>query len=304
MRKLSFFFAFALSFLAVYADKDIKFYMNTGEIKCVAMERVSKVLFDEVADKVAINIDDGTEYISLSLLDSIKYGVLPSFVDVKYSDAAVVVENPFAFDSVAVGITGAKVTVNSSTSREVIYNLRGESSDGAFKIYSNKKYVLNLAGINLTNKTGAAINSQCKKQGKIVLADATVNSLADGSAYASLSKEDEKGTLFSEGQLCFEGTGVLNVSSLYKHAVCSDDYIAFNGGSINVIGAAGDAVHVNDSLIISGGMLNLVADGDGIDCDGVVNISGGSVKITLAGDASNVGVTAFCKGFFGERDKW
>lgn len=56
--------------------------------------------------------------------------------------------------------------------------------------------------------------------------------------------EDQKSTLFSEGQLEFSGKGILTVKSNLKHAICSDDYIDIQGGSITVSGALKDRIHV------------------------------------------------------------
>ena len=43
-------------------------------------------------------------------------------------------------------------------------------------------------------------------------------------------------------------------------------------------------MHVNDSVIVKGGTLLLGAQGDGIDCDGIVKLLGGKVEITTPGE--------------------
>ena len=134
-------FAFMISLLsvaAVYADKDIKFFMNSGEVKCVAQERIDSISFNEEADEVIVALNGRSELLQLSAIDSIKYGTLPSAVNICYQGEKAVVENPFAFDSVAVEITGAKVTVVSATSKEIDYTLQGSSDDGCFKLYGEK----------------------------------------------------------------------------------------------------------------------------------------------------------------------
>ncbi len=281
-------FAFMISLLsvaAVYADKDIKFFMNSGEVKCVAQERIDSISFNEEADEVIVALNGRSELLQLSAIDSIKYGTLLSAVNICYQDEKAVVENPFAFDSVAVEITGAKVTVVSATSKEIDYTLQGCSDDGCFKLYGEKKYNIYLNGITLTNGTGAAINSQCGKRGRLFIADGTVNTLSDAASYSTPDGEDEKGALFSEGQLIFEGgSGELVINGNHKHAICSDDYVEVRGGTIKVPRAVSDALHVNDSVIVTGGTLDLTAKSDGIDCDGMIRLLGGSVSVTAASD--------------------
>lgn len=277
--------AMLLSAVMVYADKDIKFFMNTGEIKCVAQERVDSIVFDEDAGKVTVTLHDGSGILDMAEIDSIKYGILPPTVEVIYMNEKAIVENPFAFDSVAVEIDGAKVVVMSSTLREIGYTLHGCSGDGCFKLYGLKKYNLYLNGVELTNGSGAAINSQCGKRGRIFVADGTVNRLADSSSYSTVSGEDEKASFFSEGQLIFEGgSGKLIINGNCKHAICSDDYVEVRGGNIIVESAESDALHVNDSVIVLGGLMDFKAGGDGIDCDGVIRLHGGKVVVMAEND--------------------
>ena len=253
-----------LSAIVASADKDVKFYMSNGEVKC---------LFDRSAD------------VQLSAIDSIAYGILPSAVTVTYNGDRAVVENPFAFDSLEVAVDGARVIVRSRKYTEVDYVLQGGSNDGCFKLYCLKKYNVYLNGLTLTNASGAPINCQSGKRGRFFIVDGTQNTLSDAAAYSFTPGEDEKGALFSEGQIIFEGgSGELVVSGKYKHAICSDDYVELRGGTVRVSDAVGDAMHVNDSVIVTGGTLALESRGDGIDCDGIVRLLGGTVTVTASGD--------------------
>ena len=285
MKRCFFVIISLLSAIVARADKDVKFYMNNGEVKCVAMERVDSIAFDEKADVMRVTLFDScSAEVKFSAVDSIGYGELPSAVTVTYLGGRAIVENPFAFDSVAVNVDGAKVTVTSQTSKEVDYRLRGASDNGCFKIYGSRKYNLYLDGVSLVNAGGAAINSQCKKRARVFVNKGTVNTLTDAAKYTTVSGEDEKGTIFSEGQLIFDGDGRLVVNGLYKHAICSDDYVEFRGALLEVAKAAGDAVHANDSVLVKGGTLLLNSQGDGIDCDGIVRMLGGDVTVTASGD--------------------
>ena len=241
MKRAFFVITFFLSVIIARADKDVKFYMNNGEVKCVATERVDSISFDEDADILRVTLFDRSADIQLSSVDSIAYGTLPSAVNVIYLGDRAVVENPFAFDSLEVAVAGAKVVVKCRKQQEVDYVLQGMSGDGCFKLYGLKKYNLYLNGVDLTCTTGAAINSQCGKRGRVYVVDGTVNRLTDSASYSAVAGEDEKGAFFSEGQLIFEGgNGELIVNGNYKHAICSDDYIEVRGGNIVVEKAANE----------------------------------------------------------------
>ena len=284
MRKCLFVLLLLMAFLGVKAqEQSLKLYMNSGEIKCARLSRIDSLYFDVEQDFLYLQLKDRLDSLSMSAIDSLCYGEAKSYVDIQYKGESAVVENPFAFDSVAVDIEGARVTVTSRRTVKSDYRLSGESGDGEFKIYGVKGYRMTLAGLSLTNGSGPAINSQCKKSGIIHLLENTENSLCDAATYQQVASEDRKGTLFSEGQLIFEGTGKLALKSLYKHAICSDDYIEIHDGNIQVLSAASDAIHANDSVNISGGAVTLSADKDGIDCDGKVTLSGGTLSLLLNG---------------------
>ena len=284
MKKAFLSFVLILSVLSAFADKDVKFYMNSGEVKCIAQERIDSIFFDDKEENLYLAFEGGMEQLVIDDIDSIKYGTLPQMVEVAYWGNTATVVNPFAFDSVEVNINGAKVTVTSLTTKEIDYCLQGASDNGCFKIYGSRKYNLYLNGVSLANGSGAAINSQCKKRARVFVNDGTVNTLADAAKYTTVSGEDEKGAFFSEGQIIFEGGGKLVLNALNKHAVCSDDYVEVRGATVEVASAAGDAIHVNDSVIVKGGTLVLNSQGDGIDCDGYVKLLGGMVNICTTGE--------------------
>ena len=45
-----------LSVATVYADWDVKFFMDNGEVKCVSQGRVDSISFNEDADEVVVEI--------------------------------------------------------------------------------------------------------------------------------------------------------------------------------------------------------------------------------------------------------
>ncbi len=190
-------------------------------------------------------------------------------------------------DGVTVTINGADVTVT-STVKKVHYIVSGTTADGFLKIYSDYKFELELNGANITNPDGAAINIQSKKSGYIVLADGTVNTLTDGTAYADQTDdEDMKACFFSEGKMLFSGEGSLRVYANCKAGIRSDDYVMFRpGNNVYVKATAGNAIKGNDAIYIKGGVINVetsAAASKGFSSDGLVQIDGGRTIAVTTG---------------------
>lgn len=188
---------------------------------------------------------------------------------------------------VAVNVDNAHVIVTSEGASGVEYILSGSTTDGQFKIYSDKKAKITLSNLNLTNASGSAIDIQSKKRMFIVCADGTTNILSDAPEYSTPDGEDEKATLFAEGQIIFSGCGSLLVNANYKHAICSDQYIVTRAGTYIKVNSIKDGIHTNDGYTHNGGILILnSSEGDGIDSDSDICIHGGLIKILTDGIAS------------------
>ncbi len=194
-------------------------------------------------------------------------------------------------DNVTVTIDGADVTINSLTEEKVTYTVSGTTTDGSLKIYSSKKFQLVLNGVNITNPTAAAINIQSSKRAYVVLADGTTNTLTDGSSYTDVTDgEDMKACFFSEGQLCFSGSGKLNVYANCKAGIRSDDYVMIRPNTnIYVNATAGNGIKGNDALYIYGGVINVETSAlaaKALSTDGHMVISGGRTTAVTTGNAT------------------
>ena len=200
-------------------------------------------------------------------------------------------------------INGGHIVIN-STIGKIGYQLKGTCSNGSFKIYSEKKFRLLFGGLTLTNPTGPAINIQSGKTVYASIVNGTTNTLCDGATYSAPvigsngEEEGQKGTLFSEGQLIFDGytngTGTLNVTSYGGHAISSDDYIMVRGGNINILSAAKDGFRTKDKFIIGRAeayspTITINATSNGIECtEGTLTIEAGKLDITSGGEAIKV----------------
>lgn len=188
-----------------------------------------------------------------------------------------------------VSISGADVTVrDEDTEQTMVLVLSGTTADGSLLVYRSAKYTMVLNGVDITNVDGPAINNQCGKALYLVCADGTMNHLADGTTYATMSY-DQKGALFSEGQLYFSGAGTLSVNGYCRNAIASDDYITIDGDIVlNATTAATgtNGIKANDGMFINGGTLtvSVAADGGrGIRCEARTVITGGTTTITTSG---------------------
>ncbi len=198
-------------------------------------------------------------------------------------ETATVTGNP---SSVFVAIDGAHVTIT-STAKRVRYIVTGTTPNGSLKFYGDKKFQLQLNGADITNPTGAAINNQCGKSFYLVLNAGTVNTLRDGATYSMVENEDQKGALFSEGQILVSGKGRLDIYSVGKHCMASDDYVFVRPGcQLYMNSTSGHGIKAKDYVYIKGGVINMeiAADGaKGINCDSLVYITGGRTTIITSG---------------------
>lgn len=200
-------------------------------------------------------------------------------------------------------ITGAYVGLDMTSVSGVEVIVKGKSSDGGLKIYSENKYKLTLNGLDLTSKRGPAINSQAGKRVYLHLANGTTNRLTDCATYqddhytmAGSANEDRKGALFTEGHIIVSGYGALVVTGKYKHAIVTDGYYYQRPGSTVVVTeAVKNGIHVkgdSDDGIgakIMGGLINATVSGTagkGLKCDMDIVVEGGKFDITTSGNAT------------------
>lgn len=196
-----------------------------------------------------------------------------------------------------VSVNGADVTVNgaNNTTTNMTITLSGSTTEGSLLVYNIRSYTIVLNGVTINNSDGPAINNQGKKALYMICADGTVNTLTDGTTYAQAPVNakgdtiDQKGTLFSEGQVYFRGNGTLNVNANAKNGIASDDYIVMESGNINIsVSDTGtNGVKVKDGFSMKSGALNIDVKGDGsrgIKNDARTTIEGGNLNITTSGD--------------------
>lgn len=205
---------------------------------------------------------------------------------------------------VTASVSGAHVSITQSNTDavdgdEITYVLSGTTTDGEFALSGSYKCTVSLAGLTLTNPSGAAINITNGKRIQISAKNGTVNTLTDGAGGS------QKGCIYSKGQIQLQGKGTLNVVGNTKHAVKSGDYITVKNLTLNITSAVGDGISCNEYFQMKSGTVTISGVGDdGIQCDldgttstgettdhededsGNIYIEGGTLNISVAGNAT------------------
>ena len=174
------------------------------------------------------------------------------------------------------------------------YIVSGELTDGQLLVDAgdDDKVQLVLAGATIHNEDGPAIYVRNADKCFVTLDAGMENNLSDGSSYALEDDSDEPyATLFSRCDLTLNGSGTLNVTSAYRHAVCSKDDLVVVSGTYN-ISAVEDGLRGHDSVKVRDGVFAIQAGGDGIKSNkdddptkGFVSIDGGTFDIQAGDDA-------------------
>ena len=178
---------------------------------------------------------------------------------------------------------------------EITYALSGTSTDGSFTLGGSYKCTVSLAGITLTNPSGAAINITNSKRIQLSAKKNTVNTLTDGSG-------SQKACIYSKGQLQIQGNGTLNVVGNYKHGIKSASYISIKNLTLNITSAVSDGINCEEYFQMKSGTVTISGVGDdGIQCDLGGDTSTGettdhddedSGNVYLEGGTLNITVTA------------
>ena len=164
-------------------------------------------------------------------------------------------------------VSGAHVVINQTNTAdvdddEITYVLSGTSADGSLTLGGSYKCTVSLAGLTLTNPSGAAINITNKKRIQISAKKDTENILADG------ANGSQKGCIYSKGQIQLQGNGSLTVTGNTSHAIKSGDYITVKNLTLTIPKAVDDGINCNKYFQMKSGSVTISGVGDdGIQVD-------------------------------------
>lgn len=208
-----------------------------------------------------------------------------------------------------------------------IYNLNGTLSDGMIYISSSDPVKLVLNGVSVNNPNGAALFCA---DGLLYVeaAEGTENFLTDGEYtyerdFESKADNEPNAAVFAKDDLEICGTGKITViSSANNGIVCkdalsvSDCTLSVSAGNNGIKGkdsfsaenaaitvkSMGDCIKTDNTedgaMSLVGCVLDLTSGEDGIQADGLLTLSGGTINIETTGsindntDASSKGIKA------------
>lgn len=158
--------------------------------------------------------------------------------------------------------------------------------------YEDELVHLYLSDVDISSPQGPAISAVSTSKLIVTLVSDTKNVLSDTPDYKGF--EDTKSCLYSAADLTINGDGALSVYGYYEDGIRSKDRVKIIGGQIDVQ-AKGDGIRGNDGIAIKKGDVQIQSESNGlrtvnygVNPRGVVEISGGTVKITSGRD----GITA------------
>lgn len=166
------------------------------------------------------------------------------------------------------------------------YGISGTLEDGMIQVDAADQLVtLVLNGVSITNSKGPAILFKEAKEGIVALKSSTTNKLEDGGS------DEHDAALYSKPTLTIQGKGNLIVSGNNNEGISSQMHINIKDGNIRVK-AIEDGLNANNDnvseITVSGGYLYVESQkGDGIDSNGAITITGGTViSLSSLADAS------------------
>ena len=200
-------------------------------------------------------------------------------------------------NGVEVTVNGGHVTANHGSTKKVCYVVSGTTTNGSLTVIGDKKYAVQLNGVNITNPDSAALNLISGKRAYIILTDGTTNTLTYGTGGS------QKGALYCKGKLLFNGSGSLSVTGHTNNGIHSADYIVFRkGNKISVKSTANHGIKANDGIFINGGILNVevsAAATKGINCESHIIVNGGRTTVITSGNGTWDSEDQECKGAAG-----
>jgi hypothetical protein len=188
---------------SIYSQEKLYIYKNNNTTLGAPVATSDTIYFSGDKSNIFFKIGDNLKQFPLVGIDSLVFAPESDTVFITYHESWVSVVNPFAFEGVDVEVNASDVKViHTSDIKDINYCLSGSTTDGSFKIYSEKRFNLLLNNLSLTNPDGPAINSQSTNKATIILLDGTNNTLSDGASYAA-APLNQDGETKTRKLLCF-----------------------------------------------------------------------------------------------------
>lgn len=271
-------------------------WVHTGQVKWAFT--TSQLGQMPIADASTVTILDKS--FAISEIDSITVDTSEwpnNNIAVTYNGdkAQVIVAGNIAKNIPLATVTGANVAIiqdEEAVAEEYTYTLSGSSNNGSFWMDGKYKMTLVLDNLTLTSADSAAVNIRNGKRIAVTLVGN--NTLSDGATGT------QKGCFAVKGHPEITGSGNLTLTGNASHALWTGEYLQLKKkftGTITVTAAAGDGFNINQYFQQNGGnvIIKNVAD-DGVqvsvtddeadEYNGEIMINGGSLNVTVSGEAT------------------
>ena len=189
-------------------------------------------------------------------------------------------------------LKGGNIVVDTYSSSKVYILLKGVDiscdTDACIKVEEADKVFLTLAEgseNHLTCNAGSEVQDAADDAadragtGRDTSDIAAADSSGSGQDTEDSAAEGRSGAIFTRDDLTINGVGSLTVNSKYWHGIESNDDLVITGGTIDIV-SGGDGINVNDGFRMTNADLTISApDNDGIHSDTDILIDGGNLMI-------------------------
>ena len=274
---LSVFIMLSLYSCASQTDVTSTFYKGTST------DRISENTPFETLNDNASNVDD---IISEFLTQAESEGIAPEAKE----DGVRLLGDKIEYDGDGINIDGKTATVNKAGT----YAFSGTLDDGQIIVDVPKedKVTLILNGVKIHCEKSAPVYIKSCDDATLTLAEGTVNTLSDGTAYEYETAEENEpnAALFSKDDLEINGKGALVVKANFNNGITSKNDLEINDATVTVT-SKHDGIRGKDSVLIKSGTVNVSSGGDGIKSNnvdeadkGYITIDGGALNVSASED--------------------
>lgn len=207
---------------------------------------------------------------------------------VSVEDTVIVMGTPITVEGNASGVSieTDRVTVTEGRS----YFVRGTGTNQRVIVDSaGQDVTLRLAGVDITNTGEPAIVFAASASSTVLVEAGSVNHLTGGN-------DTYDGALYSVASLVIDGEGELHIDGNVQEGIATEMHLDIRGAN-TWVSSVDDGLNANNDgvsvITISGGFLHVLAGGDGIDSNGSIVISGGTViAVSRLSSDPNTGLDA------------
>ncbi|MBP5555583.1 MAG: carbohydrate-binding domain-containing protein [Lachnospiraceae bacterium] len=162
-----------------------------------------------------------------------------------------------------------------------IYLITGSSEDCSVRIDAgeDESVTLILDGVKIVSSSSAAIYAQSAGDVNIILADDCV--LMNEEGFDDSEYEEIDAVICSETDMTISGDGELKITSGAGKGIAVNDSLVISGGDLD-IDASDDGINVNEDFLMTGGSLTVKAGDDGIHADANLTVEDGNITINGA----------------------